>query len=57
MQRSSQTSAPDNIDLKDNWFTPDIEEDPIETPSHEISVTPDNNNKIIPPSQSEPHAQ
>ena len=27
VQHSSQSDAPENIDLRDNWFTPDIEED------------------------------
>ena len=28
VQHSSQSGAPDNIDPKDAWFTPDLEEDP-----------------------------
>ena len=57
MQLSSQSSALENIDLKDNWFTPDLEEDPRKTPSHKMIVAPGNNNKIITSSQSEPHVQ
>ena len=38
VQRRSQSGALDNIDLGNTWFTPDIEEDPIETPIHEPSV-------------------
>ena len=47
VHRISQSSAPDNIDLKDIWFTPDLEEDPSESPSHEPSVAPENNNKTL----------
>ena len=42
VQRSSQSVAPENIDLKDNWFIPDIEEYPRETTSHNPSVAPEN---------------
>ena len=41
MQRISQSGAQDNIDLKDTWFTPDLEEDPIENPTHVPIVTPE----------------
>ena len=54
---SSQNYAPDNIDTKYNWFTPDLEEYPSETPSHEPSVAPENNNNTITSSQSAPHVQ
>ena len=47
----------DNIDLRDNWFTPDLEEDTRETPSHEPSIAPENNNKTLTSPQSEPHVQ
>ena len=42
VQRSSQSGAPDNIDLKDTWFTPDCDQDPRETPSHKMIFTPYN---------------
>ena len=29
VQRSSQISVPKNIDLEDNWSTPDLEEDTL----------------------------
>ena len=48
VQRRSKISAPENIDLKDTWFTPDPKEDPKENPSHEPSVDPEN----VMPSQS-----
>ena len=57
MQRRSQIGASDNIDLKDTWFAPDLEEDPRETPNHDPSIAPENNNKIITSSQSELHVQ
>ena len=47
MQSSSQSGAPDNIYLKDTWFTPDIEEYPRKTPSHEPSIAPENNNNTL----------
>ena len=48
VQRISQIGALDNIDLKDNWFTPDIDEDPSKNPSHEPIVTQENvNNKLV----------
>ena len=34
VQRISKSGASDNIELKDTWFTPYIEEDQIETPTH-----------------------
>ena len=40
VQSSSQIGAPDNICLKDTWFIPDIEEDPRETPRHDLSFAP-----------------
>ena len=41
VQRISQSGAQENIDLKDTWFTTDIEEDPIENPTHIPRVTPE----------------
>ena len=48
-----QSGAPENIDLKDTWFTTDPEEDPRKTPSHETSVAPEN----VMSSQYVPHVQ
>ena len=36
----SKSDAPDNIDLKDTWFTPDIKEYPGKTPTHVLRVAP-----------------
>ena len=44
---SSQSGAPDNMDLKDSWFTPDIEEDPSDNPTQVPRVTPESNINII----------
>ena len=57
VQLSSQIVASDHIYLQDTWFTPDLEEDPRKTSSLNLSVAPDNNNKIITSPQSEPHVQ
>ena len=57
MQCSSQSGARDNIDLKDTCFTPDLEEYPIETPSNEPIVAPDNNNNMLMSSQFLLHIQ
>ena len=57
VQCSSQSSAMDNIDLKDTWFTPDIKEDTIETPRHKLRVVPENNNNTLMLPQYEPHVQ
>ena len=40
VQRISESGAPDNNDLKDTWFTPDIEEDPRENLTQVPKVTP-----------------
>ena len=42
-----QSGALDNIDLKDTWFTPDLEEYPIETLAHVPRVAPENNMNMI----------
>ena len=47
VQQRPKSGAQDNIDLKDNWFTPDLEEDTIDTPSHEPIVSPENNNSML----------
>ena len=44
VQSRSQKVAPDNIELKDTWVTPDNEEYHRETPSQDSSVTQYNNN-------------
>ena len=40
VQHSSKSGAPENIELKDTWFTPDLEEDPRKTPTHVPIVAP-----------------
>ena len=57
VQLSSQIGEPDNINLKDNWFTPDLEEDPRETPNHKPSVAPENNNNMLTLPQSVPYVK
>ena len=57
VQRSSQSGAPDNIYLKDTWFYPNPEEDPIKTLSHKPSVASDNNNKFLTLPQYKMHVQ
>ena len=57
LQRSSQSGAPENIDLEYTWFTPDLEEDHSENPSHEPSIAPENNNKTLTSLHSKPHVQ
>ena len=47
VQHSSYSGAPDNIYLKDTYFNPDFEYDPVETPRHEQIVVLDNNNKTL----------
>ena len=42
LQCRSQIGAPDNIYHKDTWFIPDLEEDSIKTPRHELIVAPEN---------------
>ena len=57
MQRSSQSGASENISLKDSWLTTDLDEDPRKTPSHDTSVSLENNNIMLTLSQSIPHVQ
>ena len=57
VQSSLQSGATKNIDISDTWFTTDLKEDSSETLSHNPSVAPENNNKTLALSQSEPHAQ
>ena len=40
VQGIPQSCAQENIELKDTWLTPDLEEDPIETPTHVPIFTP-----------------
>ena len=35
VQHCSKSGVLENIDLKDTWFTTDLEEDPSKTPRHE----------------------
>ena len=53
VQRSSKIGVLDNIDLKDTWFNPDLEEDPSATPIHDPSIAPENATF----SKSVPHVQ
>ena len=57
VKRSSKSSAPENIDLNDNWFTPDLEEDPRKNTSREPTVAPENNRNTPMLSQYVPHIQ
>ena len=43
----SQSGALDDIDLKDNWLTPDLEEDPSKDPNRVPRVAPENNRNMI----------
>ena len=43
----SQSVALDYIDLKDTWFTPDLEEDPSGNPNRVPRVAPENNINMI----------
>ena len=45
VQRISQIGSPENIYLKNTWFTPDLDKYLRRTPSHELSITPENNNQ------------
>ena len=47
VQHSSQSGTPENIDIKDTWFTTDIEGYTIETPTHVPRVAPENNRNMI----------
>ena len=47
LQHSSQSGALENINLKDTWFTTDIEKYPRETPTHMPRVSPKNNGNMI----------
>ena len=45
VQHSSKTGTTEITDLKDTFFTPNLEEDPIETPRHELSAVTKEENK------------
>ena len=57
VQIISKRVAPDNIDLKDTWFTPDIEEDIRKNLRNEARVYPENKINMITlsPSQTNIH--
>ena len=57
MKQISHIGAPDNIVLKDTWFTTDIEKYPSETTSHEPIIDSDNNDKALMLPQSELQVQ
>ena len=57
VQLISQRVAPENIDLRDTWFIPYIEEDSRKISSRNLGVTPENNNKTLTLPQFEPHSQ
>ena len=57
VQHRSQSVAPDNIGLKDTWFTSYIEEYPRKTPSHKPRVSPKNNRNTFTSSQYILHVQ
>ena len=42
MQLISKIGSPENIDLKDTWFTPNIEEDTRKNPRHEPIIAREN---------------
>ena len=57
MQRILQSDAPENVDLKDTWFTPYLEEDISKTPGHDPRFAPENNNQMIASPQSKQNIQ
>ena len=54
---TSQIGAPENINLKDTWFTQNVEEYTSKPPSQDPSVAPENNNNMFTPSKSVPHVK
>ena len=46
LQRISQSGAPDNIDLEENWFNPIPEEDTRKTPGYKPIIAPKDNNTL-----------
>ena len=52
VQSISQSGAPNNIDLKDTWFNPDVEEYTRQTPIYEPSAPLDNISNTLKISQS-----
>ena len=57
VQLRSQIGAPENIELKDTWFNPDMRYDTGETPTHKPCIAPYNNNKKLTLPQSKPNVQ
>ena len=47
VQSSSQSVVLENIDFKDTWFNPDLEEDTIKNSGHVPRVAPDNNRNTL----------
>ena len=47
MQHSSQSGAPENIDLRNTWFDPYFKKYPSETPNHLTRVATENNRNMI----------
>ena len=57
VQRSLQIGAPQNIELRETWFTPYLEEDPSENPNNEPRVFPENNRNTLTALQYEPQVK
>ena len=57
LQRISQGGASENIDLKYSWFSLDLEEYAIKTPSHEPRFAPENNKNMIQQIQESPDSK
>ena len=38
VQHSSQNGIPENVELKDTWFNPDLEQYPSKNPTHVLIV-------------------
>ena len=57
VQLRSQSTAPDNIYLKNTWFTPYLEEDTSENLSHKPNIATNTNKNMLMPSQVVPHVQ
>ena len=57
VQRSSQIIAIKNIEIKDTWFTPDLEVYNRKSPINELRSSPENTNNRITLLQSVPNVQ
>ena len=57
VQLRSQSTAPDNIYLKNTWFTPYLEEDTSENLIHDPNISMNTNKNMLIPSQLVPHVQ